>query len=419
MRTSHFVGGLIFLLIPVLSFGSIDSLEFVPPSLTMSKFQPFLFGCEEEAVVRPDDTAHLKQVIQSTPKGCTIRISGNYIVRAPLKVNHKLVSSPASGWDEDWFAPDFFIISEQLDARYQVVLEPFEDNDSFLFPGIPHQRPGALISPASDYLFSNLIILGSQGSLEHIGLNNNALPLTEHHCITTGLELDNLLPRSIKLVSLSTILNLCLPAPDTDRLAVLPNIAFSEPEETENSDSASGTSNTAKNPSEGERRSEPSMNSVTIPGRLSTQSSDRDDDEDDPHRQREVPRSHYSDYIDWEQRLRVIQSSTASAEKRKAYEQQYQRTGTYQKIGTIFCLAGLVAGSFLGRRYGLRGTLNAPWSTPDQVRSRARRLTKEITWPLSLGLISGLIAQGPLVALITISKRQYIRERLQALDTEE
>ena len=412
------LSGFIFLVLPVLGFSDTSFLDLPPRrSLSLPVSEAFSTGCSEEAIVRPGDTWHLRQTLKSTPEGCTIRISGNYIVHSPLIVRHRLVSAPATGFSGDggWFTPLFFTVTEQ----HEVSLDPLEDSDSFYFQGVQGPPPKTVIKPVEDYFFTNLVILEKQGSLEHIGLDNRALPLTETRCRTTGLALNGTLPNSLEQISLSTILNLCLPESYEYTVADLPNVALSDPEDTETngSDSSSGPSNTAKSQATAHRSLIPSIFEATIISRLLQNKRDKGDDDDDPDRQKELQRSHYSDDIDWEERLRILESGTVKEEKRRAYLKQYQRTYVYQRVGSTIFLGGVIAGGFLLRRYGVRGALSPPW--PDlhyRTGSNGFRSCVQAIWVYVPGLIVGAIAQGPLTLAISIPKRMYIQERLADLE---
>ena len=382
--------------------GYLDISTYMVSSIGQWELPTFLShenACNKEVTVRPGDVADLREKLTSTPAGCAVRLSGAYELDFPLYINHRLRGPVDNNPDGDWFIPLSFI-PVVTDTGTEATPEPQGlYSEALYYPGLMTAPPKALIKPAPGYLFSSLLFLGENASLEHLGLDNRALPL-ENGCQKVGIYLTHLDTVDLSHIALSTVSGLCYPLQSGETQA---GSGFSH---------SSGSATSTESVQSGSGGSKP-------PSPLSTYgsgSNDDDDNKDNPWRRRKVlMKAHYVDIDDFEGDWGAYshyQQSCPTVRRVQLYaDDQIARTRTYQKVGTVLTITGFATMGLLLRGSKARGGwLNLPW--PNYAHIAENRINHVIqpSWIYLLGLPFGLISQAWNFSLISIPRRQYLRE---------
>lgn len=302
--------------------------------------------------------------LDSTPAGCLVRLSGTYEPEFPLYTNHWLKGSLHNDPDDDWF-----------------------------------------MKPAPDYLFSFLLFLGEGASLDHPGMDNRAFPL-ENDGQKSGIYLTSPETAHLSPVVLSTVSGLCYPIQAGGNQQTQGN------HQSSHSPEPGGSTESVQSSSDHNRHSSP----LSIYGSGSNDDDDDDYKDDQWRRSKGLMKSHYFDVDDfggdWDEYSRYLTFCPTSRKVQLYADDKIARTYSYQKVGAVLTISGVATlGLLLRGRRARGGFLNLPWTGYAHViENRINPVIYSTSWIYFLGLPFGLISQAWNFNLISIPKRQHLRE---------
>lgn len=365
-------------------------------------------GCDNAVVVKRSDADDLRHKLETLPSGCLLTLSGVYKIDFPLYVNHHLTATAMSENTGEWFKPLVFVKQNNLtDQLLPDPVSPCSNSFHIFYAGQLSQPPAAIISPLPNYPYDAIVFLGERASLENIGIDNAVLPLTEDDCRQTGLIASGYGNIALHQISLSTLLGFCY-----SRQAGQTGSQQQTGSGSQNSGST--TAQTKSAPYLSTNRQKPSSS-------ISGSDRGRDDDEDkygDWRRRRILMKAHYFDVDnfngDWEVYSRFLQNCTTPQKLYTFAEDQMARTRTYQKTGVVMAVTGAtIFGALMSGRKARGSWINLPWDHYSYIVDGRLRTSILSSWIYLLGLPFGFMSQLWNFSLISIPKRQHMKELKQ------